>query len=115
MHEHDAKLTSCAYVVTLLWKRPKRIDLYNTPVHAGLCRYLSPRALRRLAGGAEIAHARKLQRIAAASEEAVKGAACMVIAVLRSGAAEETAALESARRSCATWLRGKVRAWQGFV
>ncbi len=55
-----------------------------------------------------MAHRRKLARLAAAGEEAVRAAAAAHVAQLRGGAAAEAAALEGLRRAVAGWVRGQV-------
>ncbi|GFR52865.1 hypothetical protein Agub_g15493, partial [Astrephomene gubernaculifera] len=62
----------------------------------------------KLAGVAEVAHKRKLARIAAAGEEAVRAAQGAYLASLRHAALSEAAQQESLRKAIANWVRGQI-------
>ncbi|KXZ48346.1 hypothetical protein GPECTOR_28g753 [Gonium pectorale] len=62
----------------------------------------------KLAGVAEVAHQRKLARIAAAGEEAVRAAQGAYLASLRHAAMTEAAQQEALRKTLACWVRGQV-------
>ncbi|GIL79408.1 hypothetical protein Vretifemale_8693 [Volvox reticuliferus] len=62
----------------------------------------------KLAGVAEVAHKRKLARLAAAGEEAVRLAQGAYLAGLRHQALSEAAQQEALRKTIASWVRGQI-------
>ncbi|GLI68261.1 hypothetical protein VaNZ11_012616 [Volvox africanus] len=62
----------------------------------------------KLAGVAEVAHRRKLARLAAAGEEAVRLAQGAYLAALRHQALSEAAQQEALRKTIASWVRGQI-------
>ncbi|GLC72914.1 hypothetical protein PLESTF_001309200 [Pleodorina starrii] len=62
----------------------------------------------KLAGVAEVAHKRKLARLAAAGEEAVRLAQGAYLASLRHQALSEAAQQEALRKTIASWVRGQI-------